>query len=47
MGYAVDRAPWASSVTLGGAGLFCFVAAVIHGRILARKWQDEIHSLQE
>jgi hypothetical protein len=47
IGYAVDRTPWVFSAILGGVGLFCFVVAVIHGRILAGKWQDEIHSRQD
>jgi hypothetical protein len=44
--YAVNRTPWALSVILGGVGLFLFVAAVIHGRILAGRWREEINSLQ-
>lgn len=47
IGYVVDNGtPWAVSAILGGAFFFVGVAAVIHGQILAGRWQKEIDSLQ-
>lgn len=31
---------------LGGVGLFLGIAVVIHGQIIAGRWQEEIDSLQ-
>jgi hypothetical protein len=46
IGYVVNGTPWTFSVILGGVGLFGFVAVVIHGKVLAARWQQEINSLQ-
>jgi hypothetical protein len=47
IGYVVDNdTPWALSAILGGVGVFLGIAAIIHGQILAGRWQKEIDSLQ-
>ena len=46
VGYVDNGVPWTASVLIGGVGLFVGVAAVIHGKILAGRWQAEIKSLQ-
>lgn len=46
IGYVDSGMPWPSSVILGGIGGFVGVAAVIHGQILAGRFQQEIDSLQ-
>ena len=46
IGYVVNGAPWTVSAILGAAGVFLGVGAIIHGRILADRWQQEIDSLQ-
>jgi len=46
IGYVVTGLPWAVSAILGAAGVFVGVAAIIHGKILAGRWQEEIVELQ-
>jgi hypothetical protein len=46
IGYVERGVPWTVSVILGGVGLFLAVGAIIHGRILAGRCQQEIDSLQ-
>jgi hypothetical protein len=46
IGYVERGMPWTVSAILGGVGLFLAVGAIIHGRILAGRWQQEIDSLQ-
>jgi hypothetical protein len=45
-GYIDNGVPWRASVLLAGLGLFSALAVVIHGRLLAGRWQEEIKSLQ-
>jgi hypothetical protein len=47
VGYVDNGVPWTASVLLGGLGLFGGVAVVIHGKILAGRWQEEINFLQK
>jgi hypothetical protein len=46
IGYVDSGVPWTFSAILAGVGLFLGVGVIIHGKILAGRWQAEIHSLQ-
>ena len=46
IGYVVEGIPWAISAILGAAACFLAVGAIIHGKIIAGKFQREIDSLQ-
>jgi hypothetical protein len=46
IGYAVSGVPWTVSAILGALGSFLGVGVIIHGKILAGRWQEEIDSLQ-
>lgn len=46
IGYVDSGTPWPLSVILGGIGVFLGVAAIIHGQILAGRFQQEIDSVQ-
>ena len=47
IGYAASGVPWTVSAILGAVGSFLGVGAIIHGKILAGRWQQEIASLQD
>ncbi len=38
--------PWQHSLVLGGVFLFVYFASVIYCKVIASRWQQEIHSLQ-
>lgn len=46
IGYLASGVPWGVSAVLGAVCSFPGVGAIIHGRLLARRWQQEIDSLQ-
>lgn len=46
IGYIENGVPWTFSAILAALGFFVGVGAVIHGKILAARWQQEIDSLQ-
>jgi hypothetical protein len=46
IGYVDSGVPWTFSVVLAGMGLFVSVGVIIHGKILAGRWQEEINALQ-
>jgi hypothetical protein len=47
IGYVDSGVPWTFSVILAGLGFFFGVAVIIHGKILAGRWQEEIDALQK
>jgi RNA polymerase sigma-70 factor, ECF subfamily len=46
VGYVDSGTPWIFSAILGGVGAFVGIATVIHGQILAGRFQHEIDSLK-
>jgi hypothetical protein len=46
IGYVADGVPWTMSAILGAVGAFLMIGTIIHGRVLAGRWQQEIDSLQ-
>lgn len=45
IGYVANDVPWSFVAVLGGVCLFAGIAVVIHGKVLAGKWQREIDLL--
>ena len=45
-GYVASGVPWSVSAVLGAGGAFVGIGAIIHGKLLAARWQHEIDSLQ-
>jgi hypothetical protein len=46
IGYVASGVPWTVSAVLGAMSSFLGVGVIIHGKILAARWQQEIDSLQ-
>ena len=46
IGYVVNGVPWTIVTVLGATGCFLGVGVIIHGKVLAGRWQQEIDSLR-